>query len=90
MRVLDLVWLGIAVEHDTGCLVISEGTIYPILSRLKREGLLKTKLQESPEGPARKYYQLTSRGQGMLSDMSELWDQVIAGIDEIGSKKGTK
>lgn len=61
-------------------LVISEGTIYPILSRLKRDGLLETSLEESPEGPARKYYRLTERGKRRLEDMNELWKTIGRGM----------
>lgn len=64
-------------------LVISEGTIYPILSRLKRDGLVETTLEESPEGPARKYYRLTDRGEGMLDDMHGRWSAIAAGIESI-------
>ena len=42
---------------------VAEGTIYPLLSRLKQQGLVATRLEESPDGPARKYYQLTEQGE---------------------------
>ncbi|MGH7448099.1 MAG: PadR family transcriptional regulator [Longimicrobiales bacterium] len=61
-------------------LVISEGTIYPILSRLKRDGLVRTSLEESPEGPARKYYELTRRGEQLRDDMNTYWDLLASGI----------
>lgn len=67
-------------------LVISEGTIYPILSRLRQEGLLSTYLAESSEGPARKYYQLTAFGKGMLARMREVWNVMIQGVES--SRKG--
>ena len=54
--------------------------IYPILSRLKRDGLLDTTLEESPEGPARKYYQLTDRGKGLVESMNGYWDSLAAGV----------
>lgn len=69
-------------------LVISEGTIYPILSRLRREGLLKTYLEESPEGPARKYYQLTSRGKDMLGKMRNVWTVMTQGVENARGTKG--
>ena len=69
-------------------LVISEGTIYPLLSRLRREGLLKTYLEESPEGPARKYYQLTNRGKDMLGQMRNIWTAMTQGIENAGGTKG--
>ena len=68
-------------------LVIGEGTIYPLLSRLRREGLLKTYLEESPEGPARKYYQLTNRGRDMLGEMRNVLTAMTQGV---GNARGTK
>ena len=64
-------------------LVMREGTVYPILSRLRRDGLVKTSLEESPEGPARKYYELTPRGRQLLVEMNAYWDVVTNGIDAI-------
>ena len=70
------------------CLMISEGTVYPILSRLKREGLVSSRLEESPEGPARKYYRLTETGREMLARMNDIWGRVLAGVDELRLQKG--
>ena len=64
-------------------LVISEGTIYPILSRLKREGFVKTTIKESTEGPPRKYYELTKKGEKMLGRMNEYWQIIKSGSDAI-------
>lgn len=64
-------------------LVIGEGTIYPILSRFKKEGLVDTTLAESSEGPARKYYQLTARGRALLATMLKAWAEVRTGIDTV-------
>lgn len=64
-------------------LVMGEGTIYPILSRFKKEGLVETTLAESPEGPARKYYQLTARGRLLLTKMLKAWAEVRDGIEAI-------
>jgi PadR family transcriptional regulator, regulatory protein PadR len=69
-------------------LVISEGTIYPILSRLRNDGLLKTYLEESPEGPARKYYTLTARGKEMLREMRLVWTTLTEGVDHAHGTKG--
>lgn len=68
---------------DIKGLVISEGTIYPILSRLKREGFVKTKLVESKEGPARKYYELTKKGEKVLEQMNEYWGDIKIGTDNL-------
>jgi PadR family transcriptional regulator, regulatory protein PadR len=64
-------------------LVISEGTIYPILSRLRREGLVRSSLEESSEGPARKYYELTASGQRTLGRMNEQWQQILQGVQDL-------
>jgi PadR family transcriptional regulator, regulatory protein PadR len=64
-------------------LVMGEGTIYPILSRFKKEGLVDTTLAESPEGPARKYYQLTDRGRQLLARMLTAWAAVRSGIETV-------
>lgn len=64
-------------------LVISEGTIYPILSRLKRDELVETFLRESPEGPARKYYRLTSSGRERLERMNERWDAIAGSVQTL-------
>ncbi|MBN1437446.1 MAG: PadR family transcriptional regulator [Sedimentisphaerales bacterium] len=72
--------------RDIKGLVISEGTIYPILSRLKREGFVGTTLKESSEGPARKYYELTGKGKQMLSQMNDSWKDIKDGVDKLQGK----
>ena len=69
--------------RDIDALVVSEGTIYPILSRLKRDGLVRTSLEESPEGPARKYYELTRRGDQLLGEMNSYWDVLNRGMSDL-------
>jgi len=69
--------------RDIDGLVISEGTIYPILSRLKQEGFVRTKIIESTEGPPRKYYQLTAKGEKILSEMNNYWRDIKAGTDTL-------
>ena len=69
--------------RDINGLVISEGTIYPILSRLKREGFVRTTIRESTEGPARKYYELTARGEKTLSQMNYYWHDIKSGTDSL-------
>ncbi len=68
-------------------LVISEGTIYPILNRLKAEKYLDTTLEESPDGPARKYYRLTDRGRKQLERMNDDWERLRAGIDRLRKER---
>lgn len=67
--------------RDIEGLVISEGTIYPILSRLKREGFVQTTIKESNEGPPRKYYELTEAGENMLDKMNGYWKVIKIGTD---------
>jgi PadR family transcriptional regulator PadR len=64
-------------------LVISEGTVYPILSRLKREGFVKSSIEESPDGPARKYYQLTEKGRRQLQRMNAYWKRLHDGVQAL-------
>jgi len=70
-----------------GGLVMGEGTVYPILSRFKKEGLVDTALVESPEGPARKYYQLTPKGRLLLARMLAAWAEVRDGIDHVAAEQ---
>ena len=64
-------------------LVISEGTVYPLLSRLKREQFVSTVIEESPDGPARKYYELTTVGRQQLEWMNAAWERLNAGISSL-------
>jgi PadR family transcriptional regulator, regulatory protein PadR len=62
---------------------ISEGTIYPLLRRLKDEGLVTTYLQESGEGPPRKYYRLTETGRTSEQEQREEWMQFAASVSTL-------
>jgi PadR family transcriptional regulator, regulatory protein PadR len=64
-------------------LVIGDGTIYPILSRFRAQGLVAVELEESSEGPARKYYKLTPRGEATLARMNAAWDLIAAGVKSL-------
>ncbi|MBN2381820.1 PadR family transcriptional regulator [bacterium] len=66
---------------------ITEGTVYPLLSRLRVQGLVKTKLVESPEGPARKYYSLTERGEQLIDEMNNHFDILIKGSNQLREKE---
>lgn len=61
-------------------LVIGEGTIYPILSRFRTQGLVEATIEESPDGPARKYYRLTPLGRKALGQMNDVWDRIHEGV----------
>ena len=58
---------------DVDSLVITEGTIYPILSRLRNEEYVESYIEESSSGPPRKYYRLTPRGREELRRMNQHW-----------------
>src|SRR4030095_16785117 len=60
-------------------LALSEGTLYPLLSRLRVAGLISARLQESAEGPARKYYSLTREGQRTLATMTDFLEKLNQG-----------
>lgn len=62
---------------------ISEGTIYPILRRLTKEGLFTTYLKESEEGPPRKYYQVTEKGREYTQELLGEWNQFVGGVTSI-------
>ena len=62
-----------------------EGTLYPLLSKMRREGLLDYEWQESAAGPPRKYYRLTDRGQAQLREFREYWTSLTALIEQLGS-----
>ena len=68
---------------ETDGLLISEGTIYPLLSRLRRDELVSTSWQESEAGPPRRYYQLTDAGQRALADFSEEWARFRDAVDAL-------
>jgi PadR family transcriptional regulator PadR len=57
-------------------LLIVEGTLYPLLSRLRRENLVSYRWEESESGPPRKYYSLTDIGKGRLKSFSEAWSEL--------------
>lgn len=64
-------------------LVVVEGTVYPLLTRMKNEGLLSYRWQESTEGPPRKYYALTDEGRNLLSQLDEEWQSICQAINLI-------
>lgn len=62
---------------------ISEGTVYPLLRRLTKEGYFTTYLMESSEGPPRKYYQLTESGRSFLNNLLAEWKEFTDGVNQI-------
>ncbi len=64
-------------------IVISEGTIYPLLKRLKDEGFVTTYLAESQEGPPRKYYRITPLGISTYEQLVSEWISFVKGVNSI-------
>lgn len=71
------------VAEISRCVAISEGTIYPLLRRLKNEGYVSTYLKESSEGPPRKYYSLTQLGEETRAEQLADWHAFTSGISRI-------
>ena len=61
-----------------------EGTLYPLLSRMRREELVDYEWKESEAGPPRKYYQLTARGQAALAELTAYWTSLNSTITQLG------
>jgi PadR family transcriptional regulator len=68
---------------DAGDMVTSEGTLYPLLGRLRRDGVVESTWRESPSGPPRRYYQLTADGRAALSAFSAEWARFRTSVDTI-------
>jgi PadR family transcriptional regulator PadR len=68
-------------------LKIREGNIYPILARLQTDGLIKSTEKSSPEGPPRKYFELTQSGKEYLEKMNSHWETVQQNIEQIRKGK---
>lgn len=69
---------------------VTEGTLYPLLSRLRLQGLVSTRLVESPEGPARKYYALTARGRRTLSQMKDHVEALVRQVRRLGETEDAR
>ena len=57
-------------------MIVVEGTLYPLLNRMKRDGLLQYEWKESTQGPPRKYYALTEDGEEALKQLDSIWDSL--------------
>ncbi len=68
---------------ERGLAGISTGTVYPVLNRLEKEGLLGSRLVASSAGPARKYYGITDKGIAALRDAIDGWQNLVAAVDAV-------
>ncbi|NUP48088.1 MAG: PadR family transcriptional regulator [Catenulispora sp.] len=82
---------GVELLRELGsvdALVVSEGTIYPLLSRLRKEQMVDTIWQESPSGPPRRYYRLTEVGEKALAEFVAEWGRFRDGVEYILTANG--
>ncbi len=68
-------------------MIVVEGTLYPLLTRLKNDGLLTYRWEESTQGPPRKYYELTSSGQDFLEGLEGSWDELVHAVNKLKNQK---
>ena len=64
-------------------IIVVEGTLYPLLIRLKNLGLLGYRWEESPQGPPRKYYMITDKGREQLNELDATWTELVRSIETI-------
>jgi len=72
----------IRVLSESGSITLKEGTIYPILARLDRDGLVRSEWVESDQGPPRKYYALTSSGRRLFDELSQEFDLLVSLVQQ--------
>lgn len=73
----------VAKLRDRGLDLASEGSIYPLLSRLQRQGMIEGYLVQSSEGPARKYYRMSDRGRKTLDQWRTEWQEFRSSVDGV-------
>ncbi|MFA8437758.1 PadR family transcriptional regulator [Pueribacillus sp. YX66] len=71
------------VQNISKRIDVAEGTIYPLLRRLTKEGYFTTYLAESSEGPSRKYYSLTDKGRQYMDELIEQWKMFSKSVNEL-------
>jgi PadR family transcriptional regulator PadR len=63
-------------------LIVVEGTLYPLLTRLKNDNLLSYRWEESTSGPPRKYYRLTEQGTEVMNELLKAWDELVTSVNK--------
>lgn len=71
-------------------MIVVEGTLYPLLTRLKNAGLLTYKWEESTQGPPRKYYELTKNGRQFLNELEGSWGELVTAVEKIKTSRKNK
>lgn len=67
-------------------MIVVEGTLYPLLTRQKNQGLLNYRWEESTQGPPRKYYAITDKGKAVLEELDKAWTDLVKVIESIKNK----
>ena len=73
-------------ELTTAQMVVVEGTLYPLLTRLKNAELVTYRWEESNSGPPRKYFVITQKGKTFLSSLDTAWEEMVASVEAIRKK----
>lgn len=68
-------------------LIVVEGTLYPLLTRLKNAGLLAYRWEESTQGPPRKYYELTDTGRKFLNELDGSWSELMDAVEKVKTNR---
>ena len=79
----------IIAELKEARMIVVEGTLYPLLNRLKNDGLLGYRWEESSQGPPRKYYELTPEGRTFLGELEMSWLELVEAVARIKSHQET-
>ncbi len=66
-------------------LIVVEGTLYPLLMRLKNDGMLAYRWEESQQGPPRKYYKLTTDGEKFLNELHAVWSELVKNVNKLNN-----
>lgn len=70
-------------EMKKAKIIVVEGTLYPLLTRLKNAGMLSYSWEESQQGPPRKYYELTEEGKKVLEELKDSWNEIVNAVETI-------
>lgn len=76
-------------ELTSAKIIVVEGTLYPLLTRLRKAGLLEYKWVESSSGPPRKYYTITEKGEEFLHNLDQTWNELVSSTNKIISNNTT-
>lgn len=70
-------------ELKSSKMIVVEGTLYPLLTRLKNDGLLSYRWEESTSGPPRKYFQLTTDGEQYINELKITWSELVSAVNKV-------